>query len=572
MTQGAIHVTLSPYDNFYNIMSPNKQKVVSIPSPCASMIAFCNLVTLTIHIRPIESRNSQQELTADILGDLERYTSVREGNTLTNPSPKITQLEWEHCLPDTKASKIGVLIETYAILLVYDIREQSLPIIIRQARVDGLCKFQWIPPVIDEAPEGAYVNCKQLVLFTDNYLHAKLYSLDCTTILWTIETPVPNSGIIVKPCLKNRIWTLVGEQILTTSLPPVVYLFFNFGSESKLFHTFELTDEESTTRLCPPELNWSQSGNWLLDFSTHECLFGFCMDLYNSLGVGTTAQNIHSGVEIRKGTPVATLNWLTDGIHHVTRGATKSLVTYGALNYLSLWVKLANSEVVVIASLLDKQIELLCYSVMKLRLTKVAFLTTSIRYVWQQHGSTFRKVITKGVQVEDLNAIKTLDHCLSITCNNTIFVYVVSETETVQFDHKSTLKFAEPIDAVIHLKDSAKNAMIVVAGQYVIAYLVERDSVQVLFESSIIHDALVYEQDNKCIILIKVANEGLKSDWYSMNISYEELLRDEPTITSVKHRPSSEFARDSRSRWQRLHLPSITNDDITDTFGLKSHT
>ena len=177
---------------------------------------------------------------------------------------------------------------------------------------------------------------------------------------------------------------------------------------------------------------------------------------------------------------------------------------------------------VVIASLLDGQVELLCYSVLKLRLTKVAFLNANIRYVWQQHGSTVRKVITKGVQLEDLNAINSLNHCLSITCHDTILVYVLSETETVQFDHKSTLKFTEPIDAVIHLKDSAQNAMIVVAGQYIIAYLVERDSVQVLFE---------------------------------------------PTITSVKHRPPTQ---DSRSRWQRLHLPSITNDDITDTFGLKS--
>lgn len=549
------------------MMSSYKQKVVSVPSPCASMIAFCNLVTLTIHIRPIEGHNSYKELTIDILDDLEQHTSVREGNTTSHSSPKITQVEWEFCLPDTKASKIGVLIETYAMLLVYDIREQSPPLIIRQTRVDGLCKFQWIPPIIDEAPEGAYINCKQLLLFTDNYLHAKLYSLDCTTILWTIETPVPNSGIIVKPCLKNRIWTLVGEQILTTSHPPVVYLFFNFGSESSLFHTFELTDEESTTRLCAPELSWSQSGNWLLDFSTNECLFGFCMDLYNSLGLGTTSQSIGSGLEIRKGTPVATLNWLTDGIHQGSAGATKSLVTYGALKYLSLWVQLANSEVVVIASLLDGQVELLCYSVLKLRLTKVAFLNANIRYVWQQHGSTVRKVITKGVQLEDLNAINSLNHCLSITCHDTILVYVLSETETVQFDHKSTLKFTEPIDAVIHLKDSAQNAMIVVAGQYIIAYLVERDSVQVLFESSIIHDTLVYEQDNKCTILIKVANEGLKSDWYSMNVAYEELLRDEPTITSVKHRPPTQ---DSRSRWQRLHLPSITNDDITDTFGLKS--
>lgn len=544
-------------------MSPYKQKVVSIPSPCATMIAFCNLVTLTIHIRPIDSHKN---VTIDISDDLERHTSVRERNTTTHSSPKITQIEWEHCLPDTKASKIGVLIDTYAILLVYDIREQSPPIIIRQTRVDGLCKFQWIPPIVDEAPEGAYVNCKQLLLFTDNYLHAKLYSLDCTTILWTIETPVPNSGIVVKPCLKNRIWTLVGEQILASSQPPVVYMFFNFGSESRLFHAFELTDEESTTRLCPPELSWSQSGNWLLDFSTNECLFGFCMDLYNSLGLGTTSQDTGSGLEIRKGTPVASLNWLTDGIHQVAEG--KSLVTYGALNYLSLWVKLADSEVVVIASLLDKQVELLCYSVMKLRLTKVAFLAASIRYVWQQHGSTLRKVITKGLQLEDLNAINSLNRCLSITCHDTILVYAVSETETVQFDHKSTLKFTEPVDAVIHLKDSAKNAMIVVAGQYIIAYLVERDRVQVLFETSLIHDALVYEQDNKCTILIKVANHGLKSDWYSMDISYEELLRDQPTITSVKHRPS-EIARDSRSRWQRLHLPSVTNDEITDTFGLK---
>lgn len=547
-------------------MSFSTSKVVSIPSPCGSMIAFCNLRTLTIHINPSNGKQTTSPHSIDIQRDISDHIGIRDRHSFLNQIPRITQIEWESCLPKTKATKIAILVEQYAMLLIYDVRESSIPIIIRQTRELGVAKFQWIPPVEENASEGAYVNCKQVLLFTGSYLHAKLYSLDCTTVLWTIDTPVPNSSIIAKSSLDNRIWSLVGEQVLGFSLNPVVYNFYNDGSESDLLYAFELT-KESSSRLCSPELLWSQSGKWLLDFSPNEELFGFSLEVYNSLGVGSIKST--EAKYIRNGTPMASLNWLTDGIHDEP-GSAINLVTYGALSYLAQWLDIGGVDIVVVAGLVRNDLTILGYSIPKLLLFTIPFKARNIRYISRQYSSTFRKVIAKGIQLLELKRIDNFESYFSIACHDTVLVFRATLADAIE--HSSTITFDLTVDSVYHLQKSKNRAIIVVSNQCIAMYVMQRDLAQIVFEAQTILDAVIREVEDKIKILVKVADEGLSTDWHSLSVSYDDVDREENVITSVKHRYPDSRPGDSSvmSRWQRLHLPSVTNDDITDTFGLKA--
>lgn len=526
------------------------RNLVSIPSPCASMIAFYNLTTSTLHISLIGS-HIQKEKTVEIGSDIRRHSGA--GKASSEP-PRIGQTEWEEVLPGNKATKIAVLVVNYSMVLIYDIREPSLPIIVRQTREEGISKFQWVPPVIESQREGAYINCKQVLLFTDNCLRAKLYSLDYTTILCTIDSPVANTGILTKPGLGNAVWALVADQILLTPLPPLLLLFANSGSESTLFHTFLLTDDAGTVRLSSPTLTWSPQGNWVLDFSSVESLFGFCMDIYNPLGLGYTSSNSQAG--IRAGSPVASLNWLTDGIHENTGDSATSLVTFGALSYVALWASVGSSEIVVVAGSLNRQLTLLCYSVMRLKMTKFAFLSRTVRNGWRQVESSFRKILTKGIPLDNLNAVSSYENCVAIQCLDTLLVFFITEDETTQPVFRAALQFEKPIDTVIHLKRLDNNTVFIVASQCVAVYNATHDRARVLMEATVIHDVVVHEGE-QVVLLIKTANNGISSDWRILSFKYDELLPEQPSLDDILKR--------------RLpaHLPQVTNDEITDTFVMK---
>ena len=114
-------------------------------------------------------------------------------------------------------------------------------------------------------------NCKQLVVFTKHRLQVKLFSLDCTHMLWKIDRPISDE-ILVRPGLNNTIWSLVVNSGLPVSsdAAPVIYHFYNEGSISSLLYKFKFSTNASHTLV-----NWSGSGKWLCNLNSIDCLFGF---------------------------------------------------------------------------------------------------------------------------------------------------------------------------------------------------------------------------------------------------------------------------------------------------------
>lgn len=166
-------------------------------------------------------------------------------------------------------------------IFIYDIRqdEEVEPITIV---LDTLVEdFYWIYPIDTkdtDYEEGAYVNSKQLIVFTKSYLEVKLYSLDCTHTLWTLAKPISTSPIY-NP--EKNIWSLAlhSKSFKSNDTCPIVYHFCNTGSTSNLLYRFKLP--------CPYlsdfELNWCN--NLLYYFNCNDSLYGFSLKIFNSLAV-----------------------------------------------------------------------------------------------------------------------------------------------------------------------------------------------------------------------------------------------------------------------------------------------
>lgn len=193
---------------------------------------------------------------------------------------------WEH-VKEEKCLKIACVVAKG--VFVFDFRETD-PIIIELN--EGVDTIEWIVPLeelevvkfqakgvpnalnkllgsegnskeakkLDQSMLEGYRNSKQLVIFTPLGLYARIYSLDCTHILFTILKPL--SHIISRPNFPN--WSIVVEPVEFNSRP-IIYTFANKGSRSQLLHA---------TSYGGGEILWSSSGKWLSSSATEFSVFG----------------------------------------------------------------------------------------------------------------------------------------------------------------------------------------------------------------------------------------------------------------------------------------------------------
>lgn len=248
-------------------------------SPCGTYTAVVKDTTILIHSHTIQ--------------------------TYSLPGPPTGPIKWEYVLTHS-TTKLAVVVDS--MVVVIDLRYEE-PIFIYEE--DGIADFQWIRPVpisgsgdsadIDavdavdadkkNALEGAYLNCKQLIVYTAGYLQAKLYSLDCTRTLWSIDKPITKVPIY-RP--NERFWTVVSSWRApgTEDLFPLVHHMYNTGSRSYVLHQTSLPDPLLSTNFV---VEWARSGKCLVYFNGTDILGGFKLKVVPVLGVSSSASTGGAG-------------------------------------------------------------------------------------------------------------------------------------------------------------------------------------------------------------------------------------------------------------------------------------
>lgn len=221
---------------------------------------------------------------------LDRCFSVHRQNCNYSPQKSpvtLHRLEWETPTED-KCGKLAAFASdgTLSLVLIFDVSEKW-PLVI-EVDHDGVSALQWISGT---AKEGTYTNCSQLAVFMNFGTQLRVYSLDCTLMLFTVPKPVFDS-IILRPGDSN-IWSVVAEpyyeknlaarSILTdpTRRLPTLLHFHNSGSTSNLLASLTLDFMPSASS----KFTWSPSGKWLLYFDDLDSLFGYSLKIFNLLGI-----------------------------------------------------------------------------------------------------------------------------------------------------------------------------------------------------------------------------------------------------------------------------------------------
>ncbi|KAI5902745.1 hypothetical protein K4G60_g1889 [Candida parapsilosis] len=197
-----------------------------------------------------------------------------------NQTPTLLDLsfQWEHNHEGRECEKLAVLVKNMAALFILDIhKDEASSVLVRQPQHEGISSFQWLPPTGIEKKTG-YSNSSQIVLFSENNLSAKLYSLDCTSKLFTIHKPF-NDHIINRKRSSGSFWCILADTF-EYNVPPTVYQFLNTGPLSILMNSTRLQNFISEEAY----INWSPSGNWLQIFDRNEALSGYCLRVYGSNG------------------------------------------------------------------------------------------------------------------------------------------------------------------------------------------------------------------------------------------------------------------------------------------------
>lgn len=203
---------------------------------------------------------------------------------------KVHLLEWEPLVSGARSTKVAAYVtqDNFHLLMVFDLAEE-MPVIIEQDSV-GVAHFQWIP-LRSAVAESAYSNAVQLAVFLNYGLELRVYSLDCTHVLFAVPKPFI-ARLAVRP-LPLTMWTalalpyydknLASRSILASqnATYPVLLQFLNEGAVSTLAALLPLDFLPSSSA----GLAWSQSGKWLLCFDDKEVLAGFKLRIFNLLAV-----------------------------------------------------------------------------------------------------------------------------------------------------------------------------------------------------------------------------------------------------------------------------------------------
>lgn len=595
---------------------------LSVPSQCGNFIAVVVPKSSILDIYRVSSKVNRLHRTYDLGQLVRKHISkyIEDFAGVIGMLLDISIIRWESLLIGLSSSKFGIVLEKLSMLLIFDIRENSDPIVIHQTNNEGIDDFQWIPPTEKdienkEDEPGAYTNSKQLLIFTKHKLQVKLFSLDCTHMLWKIDKPISNE-ILVRPGLKNTIWSLVVNSVLpiTSDAAPVIYHFYNEGSVSNLLYKFKFSANSLHTMV-----NWSDSGKWLCNLNTIDSLFGFDLQIYNSLGVYRNPFNQVS--ELPVGDAIINLNYLNKGI--IDHPQENSLISFGSLDYLSQWIQIApnNAEYLLIASTKHTddscKVELILVSIKSFGIINRSLIPdTPIYNVWKQFRDpstrtiryrrtlntalilksncrlkTFLVVNTKTanwacLQVEDVillykifvedgssvdrNASYNLEAAINVTSKVLSLKLFKTEGEDVKFlitteDHIATYEFSkQSLEVLLPTSIPTKIRDVFIfsnskATELMVIYdRIEHINWQIILYASIIKDVPQINDDDSNFSLMK------KFQYHEDNTKVVGLMKD------VQHSEWGQGLRIKRNRFN-YNRPSLTEntDDVTDTFNLQ---
>lgn len=229
----------------------------------------------------------------------------------------VHSLEWE-ISTEEKCGKVAVYAadSSLNVIFVFDFSE-DLPVVIEVDK-DGISHLQWIPGA---SSDGGYSNCSQLAAFSNFATELRVYSLDCTMVLFTLPKPVSHQ-LIIRPGA-SKLWSVVASPYHGKNLTersnlvdpsrqyPLLLHFYNNGSTSEILAPLHLDfspNEKST-------FTWSPSGKWLLYFGNY--VGGYTLKIFNSLGIhsqlilSTSEHMAQPTLEYSSGTDDLVTDWLS---------------------------------------------------------------------------------------------------------------------------------------------------------------------------------------------------------------------------------------------------------------------
>lgn len=234
---------------------------------------------------------------------LRRYNAAKDirrhlkGSGSSDRTIKIGGLFWETTTGLNTSTKIAVSISSkdFHATIVYDMTSQSTdPVIIELD--SAIAHISWIEGAPEEG--SAYKNCTQLVVFDLFGLLARVYSLDCTRVLFTVPKPIVQKSLTRPghPGFWSLLLTSYFDKNLTSrsimidlqsDSHPYLLHFTNNGSRSALFASLQLDHQSSPSA----QIAWDPKGSWICFFDSGESLFGYTVRVYNSLGVYQKSEN-----------------------------------------------------------------------------------------------------------------------------------------------------------------------------------------------------------------------------------------------------------------------------------------
>lgn len=369
-------------------------------SECCKFIARIKGNVLDI----IEISTSTTYRSYDLDAIIDRYLQIKFRQSLI-----FTQLQWEKVISGSDSSKLGIVVDNIPLLIIFDLSNaDAQPIFIKQPSQDGIEYFEWIPPVSQDKDIGAYSNSRQLVVYSKLHLNAKVYSLDCTHILFTIYKPI--SSLIIRPAHDNRFWSIFANT-LEYNVPPIIYHFYNEGSISVLIQHIKLPQPISTT----PKIKWSPSGSWLQIFNDNESIFGYHLIIFNLLGQILNDKKID---------PLIDVECMSEGY---TSNSEEGHITLSSCRFTSDWLNTeSGDEMLVITNMQERILEFQFVSMCLLRIEKVVKLKLENTQGWTQtpNGFAYRGIVLPDQEV-DLVISKTVvdSHNMYICINKSYILH-----------------------------------------------------------------------------------------------------------------------------------------------------
>ncbi|KAI5956660.1 hypothetical protein CANMA_004497 [Candida margitis] len=265
------------------------------------------------------------------------------------PTSLDISFQWEYPHNGRECKKLAVLARNMSALFILDInKDESSSVLIRQPQTEGIESFQWIIPTESEEAAG-HSNSSQLLLFSTSSLSAKLFSLDCTHKLFTVDKPL-SDRVIYRRTTNGTFWCLIADTF-EYNVPPTMNQFLNTGPLSIPVNSVRFQNFVSEEA----HVDWSPSGNWLQVLDRNETLSGYSLKVYGSNG--------SDGPDLAK--PLVDIEFANevevevDGMVKTLKGATQSC-----------WFSSDDEELLLLARVMGHNLELQVVSMKLLKVVK----------------------------------------------------------------------------------------------------------------------------------------------------------------------------------------------------------